>query len=69
MTILREVYEPGADTGAEMLRHPGEEGGVVVSGRIEVTVGSQTRVLGPGDAYLFRERGAAPLPQSWPRAL
>lgn len=53
MAILREVYEPGADTGAEMLSHAGEEGGVVVSGRIEVTVGSQTRQLGPGEAFYF----------------
>lgn len=53
LTILREVYEPGADTGAEMLSHPGEEGGVVVSGRIEITVGSQLRQLGPGEAFYF----------------
>ncbi|MBF8292188.1 MAG: cupin protein [Steroidobacteraceae bacterium] len=44
---------PGADAGSEMLSHAGEEGGVVVSGRIEVTVGGQTQVLGPGDAYYF----------------
>ncbi len=53
MSILHERYAPGADTGEEMLVHPGEEGGVVVRGRIELTVGAQTRVLGPGDAYYF----------------
>ena len=53
MAILRETYEPGADTGSDMLRHPGEEGGVVVSGRVEVTIGGRTQVLGPGDAYYF----------------
>ena len=53
LSILHERYAPGADTGPDMLSHPGEEGGVVVSGRIEVTVGSATRVLGPGDAYYF----------------
>lgn len=53
MAILREVYEPGADTGSEMLRHAGEEGGVVVSGRVEVTIGAETQMLGPGDAYYF----------------
>mgnify|MGYP003465616978 CR=1 FL=1 len=51
LAILREIYEPGADTGSEMLSHAGEEGGVVVSGRVEITIGSQTQVLGPGDAY------------------
>ncbi|MGQ0383845.1 MAG: cupin domain-containing protein [Gammaproteobacteria bacterium] len=53
MAILHEVYEPGADTGSEMLAHAGEEGGVVVAGHIEVTIAGQTQVLGPGDAYYF----------------
>ncbi|MFN0217484.1 MAG: cupin domain-containing protein [Hyphomicrobium sp.] len=51
--ILHEVYEPGGDTGAEMLTHKGEEGGIVLEGRIELTVGAEMRVLGPGDAYYF----------------
>ena len=53
MTIMHERYRPKADTGADMLSHKGEEGGVIVSGRIELTVGGQSRVLGPGDAYYF----------------
>jgi transcriptional regulator with XRE-family HTH domain len=53
MAILHEVYEPGADTGSEMLSHAGEEGGIVVAGRVEVTIAGQTRVLGPGDGYYF----------------
>jgi transcriptional regulator with XRE-family HTH domain len=53
MSIMRERYAPGADTGADMLRHQGEEGGVVVRGRIELTIGGECRVLGPGDAYYF----------------
>ena len=57
MSILRERYAGGADTGAEMLSHPGEEGGIVVRGQIEITVGSATRVLGPGDAYYFSTAG------------
>ncbi|MBS0247673.1 MAG: cupin domain-containing protein [Proteobacteria bacterium] len=36
-----------------MLVHLGEEGGVIVSGRLEVTVGEDRRNLGPGDAYYF----------------
>lgn len=54
MAILHETYEPGADTGEEMLTHNGEEGGVVVRGRIELSVGGDTRTLGAGDAYYFR---------------
>jgi transcriptional regulator with XRE-family HTH domain len=53
MSVMHERYDPGADTGADMLRHEGEEGGVVVRGRIELTVGGETRLLGPGDAYYF----------------
>ena len=53
MTLLHERYAPGAGTGEEMLAHRGEEGGVVVRGRIELTVGGTARVLGPGEAYYF----------------
>lgn len=52
--MLREAYQPGADTGDTMLRHEGEECGIVVSGSLTVTVGVQERVLNPGDAYYFR---------------
>ena len=52
--MLREVYQPGADTGDTMLRHEGEECGIVVSGSLTVTVGVQERVLNSGDAYYFR---------------
>ena len=53
MSIMHERYRPGADTGADMLSHKGEEGGIVVSGRVELTVGGQSRLLNPGDAYYF----------------
>jgi len=51
--ILHERYQPGADTGKLSLTHPGEEGGVVIRGRLEVTVDGQRHVLGAGDAYYF----------------
>jgi transcriptional regulator with XRE-family HTH domain len=54
--ILHERYPPGADTGEELLSHPGEEGGVVTRGQILVTVGSEERVLKTGDAYYFDSR-------------
>lgn len=53
LQILKERYEPGTDTGRVPLVHEGEEGGIVLSGRIEVTVGDERRILGPGDAYYF----------------
>ena len=56
MMILQETYQIGADTGRVMYGHESEEGGIVVSGRIEVTVGKQRKILGPGDAYYFDSR-------------
>ena len=54
MSILHERYAANADTGEEMLTHAGEEGGVVVKGKIELTVGGESRVLSVGDAYYFK---------------
>ena len=56
MCILREVMPPGTDTGESMLAHEGEEGGVVIAGEVEVTVGDQVRVLQAGEAYYFESR-------------
>lgn len=53
LQILHERFAPGADTGKIPLRHESEEGGVVIRGRIELTVGDQVRVLEAGDAYYF----------------
>lgn len=56
LQIMHESYAPEADTGSSMLEHAAHEGGIVLSGHLEVTVGSRKRVLGPGDAYLFDSR-------------
>lgn len=53
MQVLHEIYEPGGDTGPDMLKHDGEESGVIIRGAIELTVGSQCEVLGKGDGYYF----------------
>jgi len=52
--LLKECYQPGAGTGRHELRHEGEECGIVLSGRLEVTVADQTAVLRAGDAYYFK---------------
>ncbi len=56
LQILHERYAPGADTGETMLEHQSHEGGVVIAGELEVTVGDEVRVLKAGDAYLFDSR-------------
>jgi transcriptional regulator with XRE-family HTH domain len=53
LQILKETYSPGADSGRIPLTHEGEEGGVVITGRLEVTVGSQRRILTAGQGYMF----------------
>jgi transcriptional regulator with XRE-family HTH domain len=68
LQILKECYQPGADTGKIPLVHDGEEGGIILSGRLEVTVDDERRILGPGDAYYFesgrphRFRCVGPMP-------
>ncbi len=52
--LLKECYQPGAGTGRHELTHEGEECGIVLSGRLQVTVGDDVAVLGRGDAYYFR---------------
>ena len=59
MMILHERYEPGADTGdegEELYSHEAEEGGIIIEGRLEMTVGDEIRVLEVGDAYYFDSR-------------
>lgn len=56
LQILYERYQPGADTGQSMLSHDAEEGGIVLQGRLEVTVGERVQVLTAGGAYRFNSR-------------
>ena len=52
--LLHEQYQPGAGTGRHALTHDGEECGLILSGRLTVTVGERSAVLRAGDAYYFR---------------
>lgn len=56
LQVFHERYEPGADTGASMISHEASEGGFVITGEVEVTVGEQVRVLKAGDGFLFNSR-------------
>lgn len=56
LQILHEVYEPNADTGETFLQHASSEGGIVVEGELEVTVGDEVRNLKAGESYLFDSR-------------
>ena len=52
LLMLRETYQPGADTG-EAFSHKAQEAGIVTAGVVEVSVGERTRLLRAGDAYYF----------------
>ncbi len=56
IAFLDEVYPPGADTGAELFAHEGEEAGLLIEGRLELTVDSRVYVLECGDSYYFDGR-------------
>lgn len=56
LQLLIERYAPGTETAKAPYSHAGDEGGVVIQGQIEVTVGGSSCVLGPGDGYLFSSR-------------
>ena len=51
--LIQECYQPGAGTGKHAITHEGEECGIILSGRLEVTVGDESAVLRKGDAYYF----------------
>ncbi len=53
IAFLDETYPPGSDTGMDMLSHQGEEAGMLVEGRLELTVSGQVYVLESGDSYYF----------------
>jgi len=56
LQILHEVYAPGADTGDAMLEHASAEGGIVIAGEIELTVGDRVYTLRAGDSFIFDSR-------------
>lgn len=53
LAFMVETFEPGADTGTELMEHEGEEAGTVIEGKIEITVGGEVHLLETGDCYTF----------------
>ncbi len=52
--LIKERYQPGAGTGRHALTHEGEECGIILAGRLQVTVGDQVAILRAGEAYYFK---------------
>ena len=56
LQLIMETYAPGASTGPGLYHHQAEEAGLVLKGRLELTVDGEVYKLGPGDAYYFDSR-------------
>ncbi|MDN7721404.1 helix-turn-helix domain-containing protein [Burkholderia gladioli] len=56
ITLLRQVYEPLGDSGEQPLQHPGQLGGIVTAGQLELIVSGRAWRLDPGDSYYFEGR-------------
>ncbi len=53
-SFLRSAISPDQGPGRHAMTHEGEECGIILSGRLEVTVGDETSILSKGDAYYFK---------------
>lgn len=53
LAVTQEIYTPGADTGDMPLTHHGQEAGIVIRGRFELTLGDRIYILEAGDAYCY----------------
>jgi len=53
--FLYVTYDVGGASSppGQLMRHAGREYGLILSGRLEVTLGFETRELGPGDSISF----------------
>ena len=56
LQMIHERYKPGAQSGAKMISHQGEEAGLVIKGRLALEVDGARYELAEGDAYLFDSR-------------
>ncbi len=54
LQMMWVVIPPGADTGDEPLVHEGEECGLILQGEVEIWVGDEHYILGPGDAIYHK---------------
>ncbi|MBB4002608.1 MAG: cupin domain-containing protein [Aurantimonas endophytica] len=56
LELLMIVLSPGGSTGDDVFSHDGEEGGVVLSGALELWVDEKRLLLYPGDSFTFKSR-------------
>lgn len=54
--MIKSTFAPRADSGGIKAARPAENGGVLLSGRLILTVGEAAMTLSPGDSFQFRDR-------------
>lgn len=57
--MIKSVFAPRSDSGGPIRAGEREDGGVVVSGRLTLTIGDLTVDLSPGDSFQFASRDYA----------
>ncbi|HTK07531.1 MAG TPA: cupin domain-containing protein [Ktedonobacteraceae bacterium] len=51
--FIEACYDVGATSGTEMMYHAGREFGVVLQGELQVDLGFEQYILGPGNSIIF----------------
>ncbi|WP_445680727.1 helix-turn-helix domain-containing protein [Radicibacter daui] len=51
--MIKSVFAPHSDSGGMMAIRPKEDGGVLISGTLKMTIGSLEVALQPGDSFQF----------------
>ena len=51
--MLLALVELEAHTEVPVHTHPHEQGGILLEGEMEMGIGIETSILGPGDAYII----------------
>lgn len=53
LELLLSRFPPGTSSGAEPYAHVGEEGGLILSGSLELWIGAESYLLEAGDSFTF----------------
>lgn len=56
LELLMIVLAPGGSTGEGVFSHDGEEGGLVITGMLELCVDERCHILEPGDSFTFQSK-------------
>ncbi len=58
--LMLSYLEFDADAVVPFHSHPHEQGGIVLKGKVELTIGEDARIVGPGSLYHRSTQHASP---------